>query len=311
MIYLIVGDNIYKRRQALVKIIGDTGLEPERYDGADLTENELADCIAGGTLFSSERLVVINELSANKPLWDRLSEWLHRVSAETTLVLIEPKPDRRTKAYKALSKGSSVIIADSWTDRQTGEAVRWISALAKQEGVVLASAQAQEIVNRALIAADRPGVYMIDQQVLANTVDALSLAGEVTSDSIDAVLPASNIDNVFELLDAALGSNTARTQELLGNLHATADPYMTLGFVMSQWAQLVALKVSRESPEALASRIGASPFVIKKLQRHADNLSLERIKQLTDLLARLDVQSKTTGADPWNLLARFIGELRK
>ena len=311
MIYLIVGDNIYKRRQALAKITASTGLEPERYDGIDLTENELADCIAGATLFSSERLVVINELSANKLLWDRLAEWLYRVSAETTLVLIEPKPDRRTKAYKALSKGSSVIIADSWTDRQTGEAVRWLSALAKEKGVVLTSAQVQEIVNRALIPADRPGVYMIDQQVLANTVDALSLAGEVTGDSIDAVLPASNVDNVFELLDAALGSNAARTQELLVNLHATADPYMTLGFVMSQWAQLVALKVSRESPEALSSRIGASPFVVKKLQRHADNLSPGRVKQLTDLLARLDVQSKTTGADPWNLLARFIGELSK
>lgn len=311
MNYLITGENIYKRREALKKITAATQLAPERYDGQELTENQLADCIAGGTLFSAQRLVIINELSVNKQLWDKMAEWLNRISQDTTLVLIEPKPDRRTRAYKTLSKAFTLVVAEHWTDRQLGEAMRWLADLAKQNDVKLTPDQLQQIISRSMMPGDRPGAYIIDQQVLANSMETLSLLDKVGDDSIDAVLPASNLDNVFELLDAALSGNKSRINELMANLHATADPYMTLGFVMSQWAQLVALRVSGEQPDILAARIGVSSFVIKKLQKHANAMAYPRLKELTELLARLDVQSKTTGADPWSLLARFVGELAK
>lgn len=311
MIYLIIGENTFKRRSAVSDIIAQCGLTPERYDGLDLTENQLADCIAGATLFSAKRLVIINELSANKLVWDKLADWVGRVSDDTTLLLIEPKPDKRTKAYKVLSKSSTAITVDNWTDRQASEAARWLTSYAQEQGLRLTNDQVQNLIKRSFSQGDRPGSYVIDQQILANAVNALSVLGEVTSESISAVLPESSADNVFELLDAALGGNAKRTQELLHNLQATADPYMTLGFVMSQWAQLVALRVSGESPDSLAARIGVSAFVLRRLQTHAKKINSHQLSELTNLLARLDMQSKTTSADPWHLLARFIGELSR
>lgn len=311
MIYLVLGQDVFKQRQAVDEIIRTSGLQPEKFDGAELTENQLADTVAGVTLFSTERLVIVRDLSENKALWDKLAEWLGRVSSDTTLVLIEVKPDKRTKAYKAIAKAAKIITVDPWTDRQAGEAAKWLSDFAKQNGAKLSSEQVQKIIKRACMQGDRPGAYTIDQQVLANAILALSALENVDDEAISAVLPESTVDNVFELLDTAMGGDPVRTQQLMHNLQTTADPYMTLGFVMSQWSQLVALKVSGEQPDALAARIGVSAFVLKKLHRHASGLRLARVKQLTDLLARLDVQSKTTGANPWNLLARFIGELSK
>lgn len=311
MIHLIVGTDVYKRRQIVHKLLAATPLELEKFDGQNLTENQLADCIAGATLFSNERLVIISDLSANKPLWDKLADWTGRVSSDTTLILVESSVDKRTKAYKTITKAATLHVADPWTDRQTGDAVRWVMERAKALGMVLNNAQAGNLVARATAAGERPGAYTIDQQQLEGALQSLSVLDTVTDDAITAVLPESSADNVFELMDVALGGNAARTMQLLHNLHATADPYMTLGYVESQWTQLAALKVAGESPDALAAKIGASPYILKKLQKHAAAMTHARVSELTKLLASLDIKTKTTGVEPWVVVDRFIGELCK
>lgn len=311
MIHLIIGTDIYKRRQIIHRIASANTLAPEKFDGASLTENELADCIAGATLFSSERLIIISDLSSNKSLWDKLADWIDRVSSDTTLLLVESAVDKRTKAYKTISKAATLYAADPWGDRQTGDAVRWVSQRAKELGITLSGDQAGDLVARATATGERPGAYTIDQQQLEGALQSLAVLDTITADSIAAVLPESSADNVFELMDVALGGNKARTMQLLHNLHATADPYMTFGYIASQWTQLVALKIAGESPDAIAGKIGASPFILKKLQKYADKLTLARARELTDLLAGLDVKIKTTGIDPWMAVDRFIGELCK
>lgn len=309
MIYLIVGENMYQRAAELHKIVAVSGLTLEKYDGAELTEAQLADCIAGATLFSDERLVAITDLSSNKSAWDSLGSWTERVSPDTTLVLLEAKPDKRTKTYKALVKASTVITADHWTDRQIDMAVTWTVRRAKELGFGLAQPQARQIVNRTLQAGDRPGAFIINQQLLDNALRALSLLDDVTDEAVATVLPESTADNVFELLETALDGNAARTNALLGNLHASADPYMVFGLITSQWSQLAALKLSGEGPDALAGAIGSSPYVLKKLHKYAIRLSHTEVKELTVLLASLDVRLKTTGMEPWIAVDRFIGAL--
>ena len=311
MIHLVVGGDAYRRRQAVQNVVKNTIITPEKFDGMDMTENQLADCIAGATLFSSERLIIISDLSQNKQLWDKLADWIQRVSSDTTLILLEDGVDKRTKAYKTIAKAATLHVADPWTDRQTGEAVRWVVARAKQLGLAVGIEQADNLVTRATAAGGKPGSYTIDQQQLEGALQSLSVLETITDDSIAVVLPESSADNVFELMDVALGGNKPRVAQLLHNLHATADPYMTFGYLASQWAQVVALKVAGESSEDLAIKIGVSPFILKKLQPHAARLSRARVGELTDLLAGLDIKAKTTGIDPWVAVVRFIGELCK
>ena len=309
MMYLIVGENGYQRVLAVQKITAATKLMPEKYDGATLSEAQLADCIAGATLFSTKRLVIITDLSSNKPVWDKLHDWVGRVSDDTTLVLVEAKPDKRTKTYKALVKAGTLIMAEPWTDRQVNEAVRWASERAKERGATITAAQAQQIVMRSMQASERPGAFIIDQQLVDNALQALSLLDEINDDAIAAVLPDSAAESVFELMDTALSGDTERTKALLTSLHACADPYMVQGFLVSQWAQLMALKLSGEDPATVAERIGSSPFVLRKLHKHSAALSQARAKELTELLASLDIRLKTTGMEPWVAVDRFIGAL--
>lgn len=309
MIHLIVGSDAYKRRQAIQQIVAASTPAPEVFDGTALSESQLADCIAGATLFASERLIIITDLSENKALFDKLGEWLHRVSSDTTLVLVEANVDKRTKAYKTLAKAATLHAVDPWVERQAAEAARWVVARAKELGLPLNAAQANNLVVRATHQGDRPGNNTIDQQQLEGALQSLSVLDTVTDEAIAAVLPESQADNIFELLDVALGGDKNRVMQLLHNLHATADPYMTFGYIASQWAQLAALKATGETPDALAPAIGANAFILKRLERHAAAMPYAKVKSLTDLLASLDLKTKTTGVDPWVAVDRFIGEL--
>lgn len=311
MIHLIVGENAYARTRVIEGIVGSTTVAPERYDGTDMTDGQLADCIAGGMLFSTERLIIISSLSDNKPLWEKLADWTDRIAADTTVVLIEPKPDRRTKSYKTLSKLANVSVVDMLTDRQAGEARHWLQGQARDLRVSLSADQQSRMVASAMRATDRPGYYVIDQQLLDNALHSLMALDEVTDDHITAVLPEPTADNVFELMEAALSRDTSRVATLLHNLQLTSDPYMVMGLIVSQWSQLLALVIAKQSPDVVAAHIGASAFVLKKLAVHARALSSERVKSLTQLLTDLDIQLKSTGMDPWTAVARFIGELSK
>ena len=141
MIYLIHGENAYLQEVELQKITKATDVAPERIDVDALSLNTLADLVRGGSLFATKRLVVIRELSSDAMLFGRLAEWAGEVPDETTIVLLERKLDKRTKAYKAIIKAATVITADSLTERDVRMAVEWLRTVAKQYNVSLSSAR--------------------------------------------------------------------------------------------------------------------------------------------------------------------------
>ena len=104
MITLIIGENAYERDQAVARIIGESGCKPERRTGSEMAEQDLLQLMQGVSLFESSQLIVIRELSENKPLWSLLEQRHTIVPDDSHLVLIEPKPDKRTKTYKTLQK---------------------------------------------------------------------------------------------------------------------------------------------------------------------------------------------------------------
>lgn len=310
MIHLIVGDDTYASRQELAKITNAVKLTPEIYDGLDIDENQLADLIAGGNLFNAQRLVVIKELSANKGVWDKLADWTARVSADTQLVLLELKLDKRLKSYKTISAAATIHLAEPWTDRRFAQAVAWTLDQAGRHKVLLSKEQAELIVDRATRPGDDSGYQqVIDRQLIDNTLGTLSLAGVVTQDALDAVLPYNPSSNVFSLLDLAFRRDAAAVKAKLSDLHVAADPYMTFGYIASQWSQFVVLKTVKGSVADAVEATGAKPFTLEKLAPHINKISSPKTTQLTTLLAKLDFQIKTTSLDAWTAVDRFIAEL--
>ena len=189
VIYLILGTNEYRVRQEIAALTKRLGVRAETIDADRLSLNSLADIVRGASLFRETRLVVLRQLSEHKELWAKLGEWARDVSVDTTLVLVEAKPDKRTKAYKTLARAGEVIAAEPLTERTRSAAETWLRDLARAQGVEISRAQAANMVSRALISNETSRIAEVDQLQLAHAVKALVNVDTVTDEAIAAVLP--------------------------------------------------------------------------------------------------------------------------
>lgn len=290
---MLCGENDFERTRRLKQLQRQFDGVSERYDGADLSSEELADIFAGQTLFSRKRLVIIDDLSANAELWKAINDWAERLSPDTDVVLVEQKPDKRTASYKWLKKHASVEEFALLTERDTGALLAWMEVYGSANGVALTTAQSKRLIARG----------GANQSVLAQAIDKLSLAGEVTDAWIDDVIEASPSENVFTLFETALQGDKNRISELVRSLQQTEDAYRLFGLLNSQLIQLVMLIHSNTDVAKVAADTGAkSSYPLQKMAPQARRLGTAHAAQLIELFASADMRLKSSDADPWLLL---------
>ncbi len=306
MIHLILGENAYKAEQELARIVKDSGIAPERLDSGSLTANTLADIVRGGSLFSEQRLVVLRQLSDNKPVFEKLVEWAGEVPTDTTLVLLETKLDKRTKAYKALTSVAQVIAANPLTERDHGTAEEWLRKLARDAKVDISPQQVADMVRRGHVDGDKPAARYIDQMQLARAVKALAGMGKVTDDMIATVLPPAVSDTVFDLLEMATRRERAKVGILLANLERYDDPHRTLALLLGQWAQVVSVALADTPPATIAVELSMHPFVVKKQLAIASQFTRPQLVAITELAADIDASVKISKFTPSDGAFRLV-----
>ena len=217
MITLFSGDNSFELKRALSELEAHFSGTPEKLEGEAITLDQLPDLLQGSTLFADKRLVIIDKLSDNKFLWDSLAEWIPRVSDDVHLILIEPKPDKRTKTYKELKKLATIREFPSWSDKQTYLAEKWVVEEGVRQGVNLVKVDAQRLVAR----------VGVDQWQLYHALQKLSVLDEVNSQVIEEVIEANVVENVFNLFEAALTRDTRKIHTMILTLQRSQDAYQT------------------------------------------------------------------------------------
>ncbi len=307
MIYLLVGTNEFRISEILTVIAAEVGVEREMIDSTELDLNGLADVMRGVSLFAERRLVVLRQLSEQQELWRMLGEWLTEVPAETTLVLVEAKPDKRTKTYKTLQKHAKITTVEPLTDRQRPAAERWLQQYAMNHGVSLTNQQVSDMVMRAVVPDETGYTATIDQALLAQAITALALCDTVTNETIATVLPPAREFSAFDLMALAIRRRSAEVQAALRELRANDDPYKLAPLIWSQWYQVVAVSIGSQVSDAqLAKDTGLHPFVVKKTRPLVQNISSSAIYELTKYAAALDTEMKSVGGDPWLAIERFL-----
>ena len=306
MIYLIVGTNAYRAQYELQQLVKALDVRPEKIDAASLDLNKLADTVRGLSLFQERRLIVIERLSERKDLWDKLGEWASDIAAETYLVLIEPRPDKRTKTFKTLQKTAKLIEATPLTDRQRPAAEKWLLDYASEHSVKLTKTQASDMVTRAIVDDEKSRSTEIDQLQLTHAVAALKNAVKIDDAAIATVLPSAREFSVFDIIELAVRGKTANLRSALDELRRSDDVYKVAPLVWSQWSQLVLLAKAEAVGASDTIDLGIHPFVAKKLRPLARQLSPKDLAELTELVAERDYQMKTSSVDPWAVLEDFL-----
>ena len=269
------------------------------FDGSNVTLESLPSLLAGRTLFSEKRLVVVKRLSENTQVWGILPEWLERMDDDVTLVLVEDKLDKRTTTYKWLRRHADIRESASWTGRDIGKAEEWARAEAKRLGFSLTHALAKVLVGRT-----GP-----DQWRIFHSLEKLALADDLNEAVIHQVADVNPEENVFGLLETALKGDVARVREQIGHLRQTEDAYRVSSLLASQIIQLAALAFSDQPTAIVAKDIGAHPFVLSKLAPYARKMGRNRARVLLEKAARMDKDMKSTSIDPWILVEKLLLEI--
>lgn len=293
MITLIYGPNTYVAHQAIEELIAGSSATIERRDGEDISVDALRELLFGASLFASEQLIIIKNAAKNKALWGALGGWLE-LPEGTQLVLVEEGVDKRTKTFKALQKGATVVVADVLDEARVGQ---WLITEAKQRGISLQPKEARFLVER----------VGTDQWLLHHALEKLLLAGDASSATIVQLVEATPQANAFALLDAAFQGKVSELKRLLVDCAAQEDPYKFFGLLANQVFQLcVVMAADSRTAEQIAKDIGAHPYPLKKLQVIGRKLSDAEVKRVVETVAALDDQLKSSAGEPWLLIENAL-----
>ncbi len=295
MITWLVGENSFEIREELRAIEAHFDGRAEKIDGAELSLSQLPDLLMGTSLFATERLVVITDISKNSSLWEKLPEWLKRISDTIHVVFVDEKPDKRTTSYKALKQAAELKEFLPWGERDEAKAIEWVKARAGREGVTLDTTSARHLVRR----------VGLDQWQLAHAITTLGLLDSITLERIDSVIPQNLQENIFQLFETALEGKPEQVASMIKTLALQEDPYALFALLTSQAMALAAVTCAGND-DAPAKDFAIHPFVASKMSRHARSLGRARVAYIVELFAKTDADMKRSRGEPWLLIEKLL-----
>lgn len=288
MITVILGENLYERDHQLRQL----GLSNvSTHDGTDMTVNQFSQLAFGLSLFESSEGVIIKGLSDNKDVWDFLGEQIKANNQQfVNLILLETKPDKRTKTFMALKKIAKIIECKPFGVRDQSKASVWLVEYASSQKIKLLPKVASEIVNR----------IGLNQYALINELSRLAVMGEITLNLVKDYTPPAPKDTALTLLSLALKGDVKSLQTAIDEAKLTADPYMTLGLLASQVYAISGLVLADDITDSeVARRLGINPFILRNFKAAARHINKSQLSKIIAEVAQIDTQIKTMGIEPW------------
>jgi DNA polymerase III delta subunit len=116
MVFLFYGSNSFAARQQIAKLVAEyvkksgDNFGVERIDGTKVKPEELRASLQAAPFLSRSRLVIIEDLGANKAIAAKIEDHIKDVPDTTVAVFYEPNIDQRTVYFKSLKAAAKTIV---------------------------------------------------------------------------------------------------------------------------------------------------------------------------------------------------------
>ncbi len=301
MIITLTGENAFglqreldKAAKDFIKKHGDLALE--RLDGEEVELAKIREAVTSLPFLSSNKLVILRAPGANKQFAEQAEQILADVPESNEIILVESKLDKRTAYYKYLKKDTDFR---EFPELDQHGLANWLTAAAKEKGGALSPTDARYLVERA-----GP-----NQQLLSNELEKLLLYGsKIDRRTIDLLTEPAPQSTIFQLLEAAFAGRTKTALKLYAEQRAQkVEPAQIIAMLAWQLHVLAIVKTAGDhSADTIAREARLNPFVVRKSQSIARNLTLAELKKLISDLLKIDVAMKSTAIDADEALQHYL-----
>lgn len=304
MIITLTGTNRFALMQALNKLTtdfvakyGDFAIE--KIDTEESEFEKITEAMLASPFLASKRLVVLRAPSFHKLFVEDFEKLIRRVPDETTLVIYEPKLDKRLAYYKTLQKKTDFREFNQLAEP---ELKKWLVNYSKSLGGSISQSDGEYLINR----------LGPNQQLLASEAAKLiNYQPTITKETIDLLTEPTPQSTVFELLDAALNGQTAQALKIYDEQRQqNVEPLAIMGMLAWQLHILALVKsAANRSASQIASEAKLNPFVVRKTMSLAKNLDIKQVKQLVADALKLDIRLKSQTVDADEAIKNYFLKL--
>lgn len=292
-IYLLTGENLFLLREERSRWIhgfaekhGEENLT--RADGKGLKVSELFDLIASAPFIAEKRLVVIEGVpKCEKEDIRRIPDIIH---PQVILLFVDPSPDKRLGAVKALTDIADVKQCKAVTGKTLSS---WMDVYVVLQGTTMDPRAREELI----------AIVGEDQETLARELEKLALYATdrmITAQDVhDMAVPAGE-QSIWKLLDflaagrvdAAL-SFARRLQERGESPHSLWN--MLLWGTSNLPLVVAAVESGNRNPAAIAKEMKVSFGAVRSLLPLAQKIDRAGVRRIIDTFADADIALKTGG----------------
>ncbi|MBI2857116.1 MAG: DNA polymerase III subunit delta [Chloroflexi bacterium] len=322
MLYILLGENGYSRRQFLGTVITGLGLadgDVTSISGTQVTPVELATVVNTIPFLTPNRLVVVEGLLGRFEPRRRAGEDVIPSKGNvqefacaavpaiptTTAVLTEEKVSSQNPLFKLLGSSATVKMFPPLR----GEALdSWIREDVAKKGGAITPDAVETLV----------GLAGDDLWALSNEIDKLLLysGGKmVQEEHVHEVVAPAGETNIFHLVDALLQRRSAAASQMLHELLARGTAATQLLSLVARQLRLVVLakelQAQRLSEKEAQKRLGIAEFAVRRTLAQAREYSTQQLARTYRLLLETDVAVKTGRQDDEVALDVLVAELTR
>lgn len=281
-VYLLYGEeaylkNRYKNRLRQAILAEDDTINFSAYEGKGIDVRQIIDKAETMPFFADHRLILIENSGFFKNACPELAEYLPRMPQETILVFVESEVDKRSRLYKAV-KTSGRIVEMGRQDTRT--LTTWVLGTLRKENKKITSDAMALFLEKA--GDDMENIEHELEKLLSYTG---SRQGIEWSD-VEEICTVTTESRIFEMIHAVAEKQQKKALELYYDLLSLKEPPMRILFLIArQFNQMLQIKDLREQGfdnQAIASKAGIAPFIVKRSAAQAAHFSKKVLQKAVE-----------------------------
>jgi len=301
MIITLSGKNDYLLQRRLRELSDkflstESELALEKIDAQGATLEGISDAVASVPFLASSKMVIVRELSANKQAADNIEQIISSTSPTTSLVIVEPSPDKRTALYKTLKAHTQL---EEFEEMDDPALAKWLCNEAKNLDASLSLGDANYLI-------DRLGN---NQMLLHSELSKLvTYSDKINRETIDLLTVKNPQSKIFDLLDATFAGNKKRALELYEEQRAQkVEPQAVMALIAWQLQLISLAKYGKDKTAAqIAKDAKLNPYPVQKAQNLASKISQDKLAQMVSEALEIDYKSKISAIDLDEALKTYI-----